>query len=102
MTQDGGARQSRVLNTMLANIADGKWPPDAQIPSEGDLAKAFAVSRSTIGRVTPMLRYLGFLVGPPGGRIWIAGEDALKEAWEAVRSAEHARKLSDPAMHPDG
>ncbi len=94
MAGEGDARLQRVLDTMLGNISDRAWAPGARIPSEPKLAEAYGVSRSTIARATWLLRYLGFITGPAGGRMWIAEASALDLAWEAFHAARRARKAN--------
>ncbi|MEV0040685.1 GntR family transcriptional regulator [Streptomyces sp. NPDC050804] len=51
----------RVLDTLVAEIAEGKYAPGDPIPSDADLVKRFKVARETARRAVRVLRERGLV-----------------------------------------
>jgi len=60
------ARYSEILDALRAQLADGRYPPGARLPSEHQLATRFGVSRPTAGRALRELEAAGLVERRPG------------------------------------
>src|SRR2546429_8728808 len=54
-------RHREVFETLLADIASGRFQPGDRLPTEAELAKTFLASRSTIARAMRDLKGRGLL-----------------------------------------
>ncbi len=71
----GEARLPRhrvVFETLLGDIASGRFQPGDRIPTEAELAKTFSASRSTVARAMRDLKNRGLLNRQRGGGTHIA------------------------------
>ena len=60
------APYTRVKDFLKAGLADGQWPPGAQMPSEAELVAQFQVSRMTVGRALRELQAGGLVTRVQG------------------------------------
>ena len=60
------APYTRVKDYLKAGLADGQWPPGAQMPSEAELVAQFQVSRMTVGRALRELQAEGLVTRVQG------------------------------------
>src|SRR5205814_7358428 len=65
-------RHRLVFETLLGDIASGRFQPGDRIPTEAELAKKFSASRSTIARAMRDLKSRGLLNRQRGGGTHIA------------------------------
>lgn len=56
-------------------VLDGRLPPGSRLPAERDLARALAVSRTTVTAAYDRLRTAGFLMSRRGAGSWTAVPD---------------------------
>src|SRR4051794_6184224 len=61
-----------VFETLLGDIASGRFQPGDRLPTEAELAKTFSASRSTIARAMRDLKSRGLLNRQRGGGTHIA------------------------------
>jgi GntR family transcriptional regulator, phosphonate transport system regulatory protein len=61
--RDGGrAVWRQIEETLVADIAQGRYPPESQLPSEAELALRFDVNRHTVRRALSALAQRGLLL----------------------------------------
>src|SRR6059058_3278883 len=60
-------RHREVFDTLLGEIASGRFQPGDRLPTETELAKTFSASRSTIARAMRELKHRGLLSRQRGG-----------------------------------
>ncbi len=48
--QDGVALWRQIATTLQERIGSGAYPPGKQLPTEGEMARGFAVNRHTVRR----------------------------------------------------
>jgi GntR family transcriptional regulator of arabinose operon len=65
-------RHREVFDTLLGEIASGRFQPGDRLPTEAELAKTFSASRSTIARAMRELKGRGLLNRQRGGGTHIA------------------------------
>src|ERR1700749_3821016 len=65
-------RHREVFDTLLGEIASGRYQPGDRLPTEAELAKTFSASRSTVARAMRELKGRGFLSRQRGGGTHIA------------------------------
>src|SRR5438477_3114052 len=65
-------RHRLVFETLLGDIASGRFQPGDRLPTEAELAKTFSASRSTIARAMRDLKSRGLLNRQRGGGTRIA------------------------------
>src|SRR2546425_12713242 len=65
-------RHREVFETLLGEIASGRFQPGDRLPTEAELAKTFSASRSTIARAMRELKGRGLLNRQRGGGAHIA------------------------------
>ncbi|HEX8344194.1 MAG TPA: GntR family transcriptional regulator [Actinoplanes sp.] len=64
------SKYATIVNTLQARIDTGAYPVDGMLPSEAQLVREFAVSRSTVVRALEYLRQQGYIEGVQGkGRL---------------------------------
>lgn len=68
-------RHRQVFETLLGDIASGRFRPGDRIPTEAELAKAFSASRSTVARAMRDLKSRGLLNRQRGGGTHIAKQE---------------------------
>src|SRR5437016_14057332 len=73
-------RHREVFETLLGEIASGRFQPGDRLPTEAELAKTFSASRSTIARAMRDLKGRGLLGGQPGGGTHITRNDGKRIA----------------------
>src|SRR5687767_3226555 len=73
-------RHREVFETLLAEIASGRFQPGDRLPTEAELAKTFAASRSTIARAMRDLKGRGLLSRHRGGGTHITRHDGKRIA----------------------
>jgi GntR family transcriptional regulator of arabinose operon len=71
-------RHRYVFETLLGEIASGRFQPGDRLPTEAELAKTFSASRSTIGRAMRDLQSRGLLSRQRGGGTHIARAEAKR------------------------
>ena len=73
-----GAKYALIAATLQHRISSGTYPVGAMIPSEAQLVREFAASRSTVVRALDHLRQLGYVEGVQGrGRIALGSPPPL-------------------------
>ena len=50
---------AQIVNAIRERISDGTYPPGSMLPSETQLVREFATSRTTVVRALQMLRLQG-------------------------------------------
>jgi len=73
-------RHREVFETLLGEIASGRFQPGDRFPTEAELAKTFSASRSTIARAMRDLKGRGLLNRQRGGGTHIARRDGKRIA----------------------
>jgi GntR family transcriptional regulator of arabinose operon len=73
-------RHRHVFETLLGDIASGRFQPGDRLPTEAELAKTFSASRSTIARAMRDLKSRGLLNRQRGGGTHIARQEAKRIA----------------------
>jgi GntR family transcriptional regulator of arabinose operon len=73
-------RHREVFETLLGDIASGRFQPGDRLPTEAELAKTFSASRSTIARAMRDLKGRGLLHRQRGGGTHIARQDGKRIA----------------------
>src|SRR6059036_707482 len=72
-------RHLEVFETLLGDIASGRFQPGDRLPTEAELAKTFSASRSTISRAMRDLKGRGLLHRQRGGGTRIAARRDSKQ-----------------------
>src|SRR4051795_7805204 len=72
-------RHREVFETLLGDITSGRFRPGDRLPTETELAKTFAASRSTIARAMRDLKRRGLLHRQRGGGTHIAPHRDTKQ-----------------------
>src|SRR3954469_15575016 len=73
-------RHREVFETLLGDIASGRFQPGDRLPTETELAKTFSASRSTVARAMRDLKRRGLLHRQRGGGTHIARQDGKRIA----------------------
>src|SRR5437016_4522391 len=73
-------RHRLVFETLLGDIASGRFQPGDRLPTETELAKTFSASRSTIARAMRDLKSRGLLNRQRGGGTHIARKESTQVA----------------------
>jgi DNA-binding LacI/PurR family transcriptional regulator len=73
-------RHREVFESLLGEIASGRFQPGDRLPTEAELAKTFSASRSTIARAMRDLKGRGLLNRQRGGGTHIARRDGARVA----------------------
>src|ERR1700709_2293053 len=73
-------RHREVFDTLLGEIASGRFQPGDRLPTEAELAKTFSASRSTIARAMRDLKNRGLLNRQRGGGTHIARQEGTRIA----------------------
>src|SRR5437667_9861903 len=79
-TESRKPRHREVFETLLGDIASGRFQPGDRLPTEAELAKTFSASRSTIARAMRDLKGRGLLHRQRGGGTHIARQDGKRVA----------------------
>ena len=72
-------RHREVFDTLLGEIASGRFQPGDRLPTEAELAKTFSASRSTVARAMRELKGKGLLNRQRGGGTRIARPQESKK-----------------------
>src|ERR1700733_10860785 len=72
ISQTQKPRHREVFDTLLGEIASGRFQPGDRLPTEAELAKTFSASRSTVARAMRELKGRGLLNRQRGGGTHIA------------------------------
>jgi GntR family transcriptional regulator, arabinose operon transcriptional repressor len=73
-------RHREVFDTLLGEIASGRFRPGDRLPTEAELAKTFSASRNTVARAMRDLKGKGLLHRYRGGGTRIARQDGHRIA----------------------
>src|ERR1700760_4642411 len=73
-------RHRQVFESVLSDIASGRFAPGDRLPTEAELAKTFSASRSTIARAMRDLKSKGLLNRQRGGGTHIAWQQEKRIA----------------------
>lgn len=95
MDTDQGAPHRRVLDGVLADIRSGRYPPGGRLPSGSALGEEYGVYRSAASRAVELLRWIGLVIGPPGGIARVASEPHRSSALELVARADELRAAQE-------
>lgn len=88
-----GARYENVKSFVLDGINSGRWPPNAQIPSENELVGELGVSRMTVHRALRELTEEGILVRVRGVGTFVARNKPISAYIEVKELSEEIRSL---------
>lgn len=94
MNESKDSQYRRVQQTVLDDIYRKRWGHGDRLPSESELARELAVSRSTVSRVMARLRYAGLIVGPAGGPACVTDEPMWSTAFKLFEDAARVRKMN--------
>lgn len=87
----------RVVEQIETAILDGKLLPDQRLPSERELVKEFAVSRSTLREALRVLQSRGFIQSragdPQGAVVQHFSTESLRGSMAALARVEHLTLL---------
>jgi putative hydrolase of HD superfamily len=67
----------KIAASIRAAILSGELEPDAQLPTGGELAEFFKVTRATIGSAIRNLKEEGFVRSLPGGGVYVSTQAAI-------------------------
>lgn len=67
----------QIAASIRAAILAGELDPEAQLPTGGELAKFFGVTRATVGAAIRVLREEGFLRSRAGGGVYVSRQASL-------------------------
>lgn len=67
----------KIASSIRAAILAGELEPDAQLPTGGELAEFFGVTRATIGSAIRVLREEGFVRSLAGGGVYVRTQASL-------------------------
>lgn len=90
----GDSQTWQILATLLQRVRGGAYSNGEPLPSEAALAAQYGVARATVTRVMWLLRWIGLIVGPPGGQARIAREPSRTLALQLVERAYEIRRLN--------
>jgi DNA-binding FadR family transcriptional regulator len=82
-----------VLARLQARIAEGQYPPDARLPSESELCKAFGVSRPVIREALMSLQALGLTTSQPGIGTFVVSDRVRVPLLMGRYSPAHVREV---------
>ena len=89
------APYTRVKDFLKQGLADGRWTPGAQMPSESELVSQFQVSRMTVGRAIRELQAEGFVTRVQGVGTFaahlqrVASTLTIQDLHEEIRARGH-------------
>jgi GntR family transcriptional regulator len=75
----------QVYQRLRAEIASGSQPPGSRLPSEAELATAFAVSRVTVREALRMLQRDGLVIARHGRGHFVLGSGPIREPITELR-----------------
>lgn len=67
----------QIAASIRAAILAGELDPETQLPTGGELAKFFGVTRATVGAAIRVLREEGFVRSRPGGGVYVSRQASL-------------------------
>jgi 5'-deoxynucleotidase YfbR-like HD superfamily hydrolase len=76
-SEDPRSPYIQIAASIRAAILSGELEPEAQLPTGGELAKFFGVTRTTIGSAIRLLREEGFVRGQAGGGVYVSSQASL-------------------------
>jgi GntR family transcriptional regulator len=76
----------RVYLELRGRIAQGEYPPGSRLPSESDLARAFAVSRVTVREALRLLQRDGLVKAQHGRGNFVLARGLIREPVTELRS----------------
>ncbi|HTI45032.1 MAG TPA: FadR/GntR family transcriptional regulator [Casimicrobiaceae bacterium] len=82
-----------VLARLQAQIAEGRYPPDARLPSESELCKAFGVSRPVVREALMSLQALGLTTSQPGIGTFVVSDRVRVPLLMGRYSPAHVREV---------
>jgi DNA-binding GntR family transcriptional regulator len=82
----------QVADDLRGKIADGTYPPGAQLPSTSQLMESYGVSITVVRAAISELRTEGLTIGQPGKGVYVVREPA---ADAPVDPAELARRFAE-------
>lgn len=84
-------RYQQVKSHILVRITSGEWRPSARVPSEGELTRAFGVSRMTVNRALRELASEGHITRVQGVGTFVAAPKAESTVLDIRNIAEEIR-----------
>jgi GntR family transcriptional regulator len=81
-------RYRRIREELATDVADGDLPPGALLPSEGDLASRFGVSRLTVRRALSLLKEEGVVTSRQGFGWSLTGDTPMRQPLDALMSID--------------
>jgi GntR family transcriptional regulator of arabinose operon len=76
---DAGKKHAQLRSTLESEIASGAYAPGKFLPSEPELARRFAISRSTVRQALFSLEQDGFVERLPGKGTVVKDRDVVRE-----------------------
>jgi GntR family transcriptional regulator len=67
-------RYEQVADDLRRRIADGEFPPGAQLPSWADIGEEYQIGRSTVSKVMLLLRAAGLVSTLDGVGVFVVGK----------------------------
>src|SRR5258707_10108219 len=86
-TESRKPRHREVFETLLGEIASGRFQPGDRLPPEAELAKTFSASRTTIARAMRDLKGRGLLNRQRGGGTHVAMQRSTPSEARGIRIA---------------
>lgn len=66
----------QIADDLESRIVAGEYPPNAQLPSQREIATLYSVSVATVEKVHIILRERGLTYGVPGRGVFVAERDS--------------------------
>ncbi|WP_229076059.1 GntR family transcriptional regulator [Actinoplanes sp. DH11] len=94
------AKYAHIADSLRSRINNGVHPPGTMLPSEAQLVREFAASRSTVVRALEYLRQLGYLEGVQGKGRMVLGTPVPRRPVppRRVHVALHASELANATL----
>lgn len=91
--QATGPKYRRIEIDLRASIADGTYPPGAQLPTKADLMAQYGVAVNTVERAIEELRRAGLVVTAQGSGMFVANAPPRSTATPAADSSARLEDL---------
>ena len=100
-------KYAQIVNAIRGRISDGTYPPGSMLPSETQLVREFATSRTTVVRALQMLRLQGWIDREHGRGSFVKARPSAetqrsrsgREVLESIEASE-SRKLLEVSRAP--
>jgi GntR family transcriptional regulator, transcriptional repressor for pyruvate dehydrogenase complex len=95
-TESGGKLYRKIVEAIMADIADGRFPVGSRLPPERDLTERFKVSRPTVREAMIALEMQGLVEARKGSGVFVlatAASDADRELDIGAFEITEARRM---------